>query len=88
MSYERGKLFLSDVLAFTLAAIHPYTFVRLFSFFNAVISGYTFPSGTPIIGDPPYPQSELGKGGDSSGASSTRRAGAEELGSLPVQSAL
>jgi hypothetical protein len=53
MSYERGKLLADEVLAFPLPATHPYTFVRLFSILKAVISGYTFPSGTPIRGDPP-----------------------------------
>jgi hypothetical protein len=88
MSYDSGKLVVDDVLAFPLAATHPYTFVRLFSNLNAVISGYTLPSGTPINGDPPYPQSVLGNGGESNGASNARLAGAGELGNLPVQSAL
>jgi hypothetical protein len=43
-------------------------------------------SGSPIVGEPPYDQSALGNGGESSGEGSPRRAGAGEEAVVPDQS--
>jgi hypothetical protein len=66
---------------------HPYTFVWPVTRPIAVWSGYTFPSASPIVGDP-YDQSGLGNGGKFNGEGGPRRGAPGPAAAVPFQSCL